>query len=86
MRPKRCLVFSRDDLKTGGETTASPKIWEDMNGFKAAMAKWGADAKAAQTSVKDIDSFKTAFGAAGKQCGACHEVFPRLEISVRRFC
>jgi cytochrome c556 len=64
-----------DDSKTGGETTASPKIWEDMNGFKAAMAKWGADAKAAQASVKDIDSFKTAFGAAGKQCGACHEVF-----------
>ena len=39
------------------------------------MAKWGADAKAAQASVKDIDSFKAAFGAAGKQCGACHEVF-----------
>jgi cytochrome c556 len=64
-----------DDSKTGGETTASPKIWEDMNGFKSAMAKWGAEAKAAQTSVKDIDSFKTAFGAMGKQCGACHEVY-----------
>ncbi len=46
-----------------------------MNGFKGAMAKWGAEAKAAQTSVKDIDSFKTAFGAMGKQCGACHEVY-----------
>jgi cytochrome c556 len=46
-----------------------------MAGFKAAMAKWGSDAKAAQTSVKDIDTFKTAFGEAGKQCGACHEVY-----------
>jgi len=64
-----------DDSKTGGETTASPKIWEDMDGFKAAMAKWGASAKAAQASVKDIDSFKTAFGEIGKQCGACHEVY-----------
>lgn len=64
-----------DDSKTGGETTASPKIWEDMNGFKAGMAKWGAEAKAAQASVKDIDSFKTAFGAIGKQCGACHETY-----------
>jgi cytochrome c556 len=64
-----------DDSKTGGETTASPKIWEDMNGFKGAMAKWGASAKEAQASVKDLDSFKTAFGAIGKQCGACHEVY-----------
>ena len=64
-----------DDSKTGGETTASPKIWEDMAGFKAAMAKWGASAKAAQASAKDIDSFKTAFGEMGKQCGACHEVY-----------
>lgn len=64
-----------DDSKTGGETTADPKIWSDMAGFKAAMAKWGAGAKAAQASVKDIDSFKTAFGEMGKQCGACHEVY-----------
>jgi cytochrome c556 len=34
-----------------------------------------AESKAAQASVKDIDSFKTAFGAMGKQCGACHEVY-----------
>jgi cytochrome c556 len=64
-----------DDSKTGGETTASPKIWSDMAGFKAAMAKFEADSKASQASVKDIDSFKAAFGAAGKQCGSCHEVF-----------
>ena len=64
-----------DDSKTGGETTASPKIWEDMAGFKAGFAKMEAEAKAAQASVKDIDSFKVAFGAMGKNCGACHEVY-----------
>jgi cytochrome c556 len=64
-----------EDSKTGGETTAAPKIWEDMAGFKAAFAKMEADSKAAQSSVKDLDSFKTAFGAMGKQCGACHEVY-----------
>jgi len=63
-----------DNSKTG-DTTAAPKIWEDMNGFKAAFAKFEADSKAAQASVKDLDSFKVAFGAMGKNCGSCHEVY-----------
>ncbi len=64
-----------EDSKTGGDTTASPKIWSDMAGFKAAMSKFETDAKAAQASVKDLDSFKVAFGGMGKNCGSCHEVY-----------
>ena len=64
-----------DDSKTGGETTASPKIWSDKAAFTAAFAKFEADSKAAQASVKDLDSFKAAFGAMGKHCGACHEAY-----------
>ena len=33
--------------------TASPKIWENMDDFKARLAKFGSDAKAASASVKD---------------------------------
>ena len=58
--------------KTGGETTAAPKIWEDMAGFKAGFAKMSTEAKAAQSSVKDLDSFKAAFGGLTKNCGGCH--------------
>ncbi len=61
--------------KTGGETTASPKIWEDMAGFKAGFVKFSTEAKAAQTSVKDLDSFKAAFGGLTKNCGGCHETY-----------
>lgn len=61
--------------KTGGETTAAPKIWEDMAGFKAAFAKFGTEAKAAEAAVKDLDSFKAQFGAVVKNCGGCHESY-----------
>lgn len=64
-----------DNSKTGGETTAAPKIWEDMNGFKAGFAKFEADAKAAEASTTDLETFKVAFGNMGKNCGGCHETF-----------
>jgi cytochrome c556 len=56
-----------------GDTRASPKIWEDIAGFKAAAAKFGADAKAAEAAVKDLESFKAQFGAVTKHCGSCHQ-------------
>jgi cytochrome c556 len=65
-----------DNSKTGGETAADPKIWENMDDFKARFAKLGADAKDAVAKVTDLDSFKAAFGSIGKNdCGGCHEKY-----------
>jgi len=65
-----------DNSKTGGDTTADPKIWENMDDFKARFAKLGADAKDAIAKVTDLDSFKAAFGGIGKNdCGGCHEKY-----------
>ena len=65
-----------DTSKTGGETAARPEIWANMDDFKARFDKFGADAKAANAEVKDLDSFKAAFGAIGKNdCGGCHEKY-----------
>jgi cytochrome c556 len=64
-----------DNSKEGGETAALPKIWENKSDFEARFAKLGADAKAAQASVTDLDSFKTAFAGVGKNCGGCHELY-----------
>ncbi|MDP1603761.1 MAG: cytochrome c [Legionella sp.] len=61
--------------KSGGETTAAPKIWETNADFKAKFVKFGADAKAAEASVKDLDSLKAAMGEMGKNCGGCHETY-----------
>jgi cytochrome c556 len=63
------------DSKTGGETAAKPKIWEDTADFKARFVKLGNDAKAASASVKDLDSLKTTFPALAKNCGGCHELY-----------
>jgi cytochrome c556 len=47
-----------------------------MADFKARFVKFGDDTKAADASVKDLDSFKAAFGNIGKNdCGACHELY-----------
>jgi len=56
--------------------TASPDIWKSMDDFKARLARLGSDAKAAEASVKDLESFKAAFGNIGKNdCGGCHEKY-----------
>ncbi len=63
-----------DCSKTGGDTAADPKIWENMADFKARFQKFGDDAKAADASVTDLDSFKAAIGNIGKNdCGGCHQ-------------
>jgi cytochrome c556 len=55
---------------------ASPKVWAKMADVKARFAKFGDDAKAAEASVKDLESFKSAFGNIGKNdCGGCHEQY-----------
>jgi len=64
-----------DSSKTGGDTTASPKIWEDKKGFDAAFTKMKTEATAAKATVKDLDSFKGAFSGLTKNCGSCHETY-----------
>jgi cytochrome c556 len=65
-----------DNSKTGGETAADPKIWENIDDFKARFAKLGTDAKDAAAKITDLDSLKAAFGSIGKNdCGGCHEKY-----------
>ncbi len=62
--------------ETGGETTASPKIWEDMDGFKAALAKFTGDLDAAITAAPaDKDAFMAVFGPVAGNCQSCHEAY-----------
>jgi len=72
---------SIDQATADDPYSASPDIWQNLEDFKARFAKFGADAKAADASVKDLESFKAAFANIGKNdCGGCHEKY-RLKKS-----
>lgn len=72
---KRMPALFPDDSKTGGETSAAPKIWEDMAGFKAGFAKMEKEAADAGAKTTDLESFKVSFAEVSKNCGACHQTY-----------
>lgn len=62
--------------ETGGDTTASPQIWQDMAGFSSAEDKYLANVKAAAAAApEDVDALKAQLGTIGGDCAACHRTF-----------
>lgn len=59
------------------ESKAKPEIWKEMPKFKAASEKMQTAVEKLSTAAKsgDLGMIKTAFGAAGKSCKACHDDF-----------
>jgi cytochrome c556 len=66
--------------KTGGETAASPKIWENEADFRARFDQWGRDIEKAAQQTKDLDTFKASFATVTQACNSCHETY-RLKKS-----
>ncbi len=61
-------------------STASPKIWEDFDGFVKAAGKFKADTDAASAASgkdgpADLDAFKAAIGPVFANCKSCHEAY-----------
>ena len=63
-----------ENSKTG-DTTASPRIWENMADFRARFEKLGNDAKDAQAATKDLETFKVSYANVSRNCGGCHETY-----------
>ena len=60
----------------GKPTTAAPKIWEDMDAFKAAIAKFDADTAAAIAAAPaSVEALGPLLGSVGGNCSSCHESF-----------
>jgi cytochrome c556 len=64
-----------DNSKTGGDTAADPKIWQNKADFDGKLKKFGDDAKAAGAATKDLDSFKSNYANVMRNCGGCHETY-----------
>ncbi len=60
-----------------GETRAKPEIWKESGKFKEAADKFQAETLKLQAAAKtgNLDAIKTAFGATGASCKACHDTF-----------
>jgi cytochrome c556 len=64
-----------DDSKTGDDTEALPKIWEDKAAFEARFVKLAEAAKAAETKITDAETFPDAWKDVMGNCGGCHKIF-----------
>ncbi len=63
-----------ENSKTG-DTKAGPRIWTDMEGFRAASAKIVTDAQAASAATTDQASFQANFQKVTANCQSCHEAY-----------
>lgn len=64
-----------EDSKTGGETEALPKIWEEKAKFEERISKLGVAAKAAETKITDAETFPDAWKELMGNCSGCHKAF-----------
>lgn len=54
---------------------AKPEIWKEQDKFKAAAEKMQGEVAKLSTAAKsgDLNAIKSAFGAVGQSCKACHD-------------
>lgn len=68
-----------EGTETGGGTEAAPAIWEDRDGFDAAIARWQeAVATAIDAEPGSLEAAKPVVGPIFNACKACHDDY-RIE-------
>ncbi|HMO29668.1 cytochrome c [Enterovirga sp.] len=68
-------TYYPEGTRTGGDTTAAPKIWEHPAEFKAGFEAWAQEVQKAAAATTDLATFRASFGPVTKPCKACHESF-----------
>jgi len=69
------------DSKTGADTEALPKIWEDPDLFKQRLDAFRSSAQDLDAAAKTGDMAKigAALGPVGKSCKGCHDDFKKKD-------
>lgn len=67
------------DSSKAGDTAALPAVWENKADFDAKLAKFSAEARAAEAKVTNLDTFKAAISEVGKNCGGCHNTYRKKQ-------
>jgi cytochrome c556 len=67
--------FFPETSKTGGGTTAAPKIWESQADFRARFDAWAKDIQAASASTNSLESFRASFTGLTRACSTCHQAY-----------
>jgi cytochrome c556 len=67
------------DSKTGADTEALPKIWEDPEAFQERLTAFASAAEDLNAIVEtnEMAKFGAALGALGKSCKNCHDTFKK---------
>ncbi|HYF55640.1 MAG TPA: cytochrome c [Salinarimonas sp.] len=68
-------TYFPESSKTGGNTAASPKIWESQAEFRKQFDDWADAIKKASARTDTLEEFKGAFGDLTKSCGSCHQTY-----------
>ena len=72
---KKLPALFPDNSKEGGQTRATPKVWETKSDFDAKAAAFGKAVADNRDKVKNLDELKVALGVVGKTCDSCHEQY-----------
>lgn len=68
-----------EGTETGMDTEAAPAIWEDREGFDAALAEWRDAVEAAQAAAPaTLEDAKATVGPIFQTCKGCHDDY-RIE-------
>lgn len=64
-----------EDSKTGGDTEALPKIWENKADFEQRFKKLADEAKTAEAAIEDEITFQDAWKTVVGNCSGCHKQY-----------
>lgn len=72
---RRLPALFPNPAATQPETAALPEIWQNKPDFERRLAKLAADARQAETAIRDETSFRSEFPKVLANCRGCHDVY-----------